>query len=47
MKYKARKNGNAIAVTIPAFIRNTLDIKDKDELNIKLENKKIIIEKVK
>lgn len=45
MKYKARKNGNAIVVTIPAFIRESLDIKDKDNLSIKLEGKKFIVEK--
>lgn len=45
MKYKARKNGNAIVITIPAFVRQTLNIKDKDELSIKLEGKKIIVEK--
>lgn len=45
MKYKARKSGNAIVITIPAFVRQTLNIKDKDELSIKLEGKKIIVEK--
>ena len=45
MKYKARKSGNAIVVTIPAFIRESLNIRDKDDLSIKLEGKKIIVEK--
>lgn len=45
MKYKARKNGNVLAVTIPTFICNTLDIQDGDNLEVKLQGKKIIIEK--
>lgn len=45
MKYKARKSGNSIAVTIPTFLCNTLEIQDGTNLEIKLQGKKIIIEK--
>lgn len=45
MKYKARKNGNSIAVTIPTFICNLLNIQDGNMLDIKVQGKKIIIEK--
>lgn len=45
MKYKARKNGNAITVTIPSYICNILNIQDGDKLEVKLQGKKILIEK--
>lgn len=45
MKYRARKVGNSLSVTIPSFVVETLDLKNGDELNIELEKKKIIIRK--
>lgn len=45
MKYKARKSGNSIAVTIPTFICSNLDIKDGDNVDIKMQGRKIVIEK--
>ena len=45
MKYKARKIGNSIGVTIPTFVTNMLGIKNGTPLNIELEKKKIIISK--
>lgn len=45
MKFKARKVGNSLSITIPSFVANTLNIKNGDELDIELEKKKIIIRK--
>lgn len=45
MKYKARKVGNSIGVTIPTFVAETLEIKNGTPLNIELDKKRIIIRK--
>lgn len=45
MKYTARKNGNSLAITIPIFIRDKLNIQNGDKINIDLQGKKIIITK--
>lgn len=45
MKYKARKVGNSIGVTIPTFVIETLGIKNGTPLNIELDKKRIIIRK--
>ena len=45
MRYKARKVGNSISVTIPSFVVKSLDLKNGDYLSIELEKKKIIIKK--
>lgn len=47
MKYKARKTGNSLSVTIPTFVTKQLNINDGDELSIRLKNKEIIIRKEK
>jgi len=45
MLYKARKQGNSIAITIPQYIIKMLEIKDGDKMAINLQGKKIIIKK--
>lgn len=40
---KARSNGTGLRFTIPKFVADTLEIVNGTALEIKLENKKIII----
>lgn len=47
MQYKARKVGNSLGVTIPSFVVKQLNIKDGDNLSLKLKDKEIIIRKEK
>ena len=48
MKYKLRRansNSDSLVTTIPKWIVNKLNLKDKDLVNIDLQGKKIIITK--
>lgn len=47
MKYKARKTGNSLSVTIPTFVTNQLSINNGDNVTIELKDKEIIIRKEK
>lgn len=47
MKYKARKVGNSLSITIPTFVAKSLNINNGDEVDIEMQNKKIIIRKGK
>lgn len=45
MRYKARKVGNSMSITLPTFVCSNLGIKDGDNMDIKLKGKEIIIKK--
>ena len=47
MKYKARKTGNSLVVTIPTFVAKSLELKNGTEVNIELQKDKMIIRKEK
>lgn len=45
MKYKMRKAGNSLAVTIPSYIVENLNLKNGDTMKIELQGQKIILRK--
>lgn len=47
MKYKVRKTGNSLVVTIPTFVTKSLGLKNGTEVTIEMQGNKIIIRKEK
>lgn len=47
MKYKVRKTGNSLGITIPIFVTKSLGLKNGTEVTIEMQGKKIIIRKEK
>lgn len=45
MKYKIRKIGGSLAVTIPPYIREVLDFKEGDNIDINIHKKYMLIKK--
>lgn len=47
MKLKVRKVGNSLTITIPKYLAKTLDIKPQTEVDVQLEEDRIVISKEK
>ena len=47
MKYKVRKTGNSLVVTIPTFVPKSLGLKNGTEATIEMQGNKIIIRQEK
>lgn len=47
MKYKVRKTGNSLVITIPTFVTKSLALKNGTEVSIEMQGNKIIIRKEK